>query len=495
MIFRTLFLLSILLFSACSDKNTKSNTDLNTSGSIADQNNTTLDQNESSQTILPLKTPKTVTIYIHGYNKSGYKREGVYGDINHDDVIDKVVEFTGFPTMFNYDKESFTNIIAITPYYGDEAPAYYSEDDINDIAIMTQRYGGGVPRYAAIIAKFAKHVMAETEAERINIVSGSFGSLITRWMIEKDIENLASDKKIARWLTIEGVLRGNYALSSERFLDLATDFFEESVDTEHMSYDWITENLTRERDKALSPLYKDILIGQMSSTDSETDQIGLNYLLALNGGFIPNDGYQLLRDTYFAEMADEAQFYAQTPTHTLLHVNHTGFGKDDGAHAVIATFLESNTRVKITLVNATVDDIKETTNIFSKDAEIVFESRVYSALAAERWGIEDAISERVYDSGALFVHGYKKDGETRYLNQVLFDDFVQSDQEILTLNMSAYEIDRSTIYNINELFLGANKEDLGDMQIEIPIKNDLLEIISDDAWRGYLKVEVINYPF
>ncbi|MCH9813006.1 MAG: hypothetical protein K0U47_03580 [Epsilonproteobacteria bacterium] len=485
-------ILSILLVGCGST----SETNLDTSGEVTNENNLTVDQNETNQSIAPQKVSKTVTIYVHGYDPSGYKEEATYGNIKHERIINKLSTFTKFPTMLNYDKETFTNLLTMTSYYGDTPPSYYTEDDINDIALLTQRYNGGVPRYATIIAKFAKHILKESGADQINIVSGSFGSLITRWMIEKDIENLASQKKIAKWLTIEGVIRGNYALSNDLFINIADNFFEASPDTLHMDYDWIEANLTPNRATATSPYYKNILIGQISSTDSQKDQIGLNYLLKLNkSDYIPNDGYQLLRDTYFAEIDTEAQFFGQTPTHTIFHQHHTGIDDDNGALATITTFLESNRRVRITLVNATVDDIHEDSNFLANDhAEIVFESRVYSEAVRDRWNISDAISERVYNSGALFVYDYDNDGDKIFMNQVLFDDFVQSNETSLKLNMNGFEIDRSNTYNIVELYLDSTRDNIGNLEVDIPIENGVIEVISDDDWHGYLQVEVIKYP-
>jgi hypothetical protein len=54
----------------------------------------------------------------------------------------------------------------------------------------------------------------------VNIVSGSFGSLIVRWMIENDLAALASSGAIARWLSVEGLLAGNWAASRDRLADL-----------------------------------------------------------------------------------------------------------------------------------------------------------------------------------------------------------------------------------------------------------------------------------
>jgi hypothetical protein len=500
--FYIVLLIGILIFTGCGgskDSKKSVSTDVELSGEVVDsdgidqvqevlqdknitqviEHNTTvvkeaIEQNTTVEKVVE-QSLKTVTIYVHGYNTQGYKREGVYGEVSYDSVLDKFVDFTGLPIFQNYDKDSFTNVLAITPYYGNQPPSYYTEQDIKDIDQVTQTYGGGIPRYATIIAKFAKHIMNESGADKVNIISASMGSLVTRWLIEKDIEGLSSSKKIDKWVSIEGVIKGNYALSKDFFLDLVGNYFEKSVDTNHMSYDWVSANLSQN-----NPYYNDIRIGQISGTDSETDSIGLNFLLVSK--FRPNDGYQLLRDTYFDD---------KNLTHTLFHVDHLGIKQKDGAYVNVASFLESDRRVKITLVDVTVDDIHEHINkLLNKNAEIVFTSEVFSPQAQERWNIVEPISERVYSGGSLKVHKYKDDGETRAVNQVIFDDYVLNGEKNLKIDMQSFEIDRSSKYNINELNSNT-RTNLGEVTVDVPLKNGIYEIISDDEWRGFLKVEVI----
>jgi hypothetical protein len=56
--------------------------------------------------------------------------------------------------------------------------------------------------------------------------------------------------------------------------------------------------------------------------------------------------------------------------------------------------------------------------------------------------------------------------------------------------MQSFEIDRSSKYNINELNSNT-RTNLGEVTVDVPLKNGTYEIISDDEWRGFLKVEVI----
>ena len=57
----------------------------------------------------------------------------------------------------------------------------------------------GVPRYAAIVGKYARYVMQRSGAEGVNLTCHSMGCLISHYIIENDVEKLASEGKIRRW--------------------------------------------------------------------------------------------------------------------------------------------------------------------------------------------------------------------------------------------------------------------------------------------------------
>jgi hypothetical protein len=200
-------------------------------------------------------------------------------------------------------------------------------------------------------------------------------------------------------MTAEGVIRGNYGYT--KIDSLAVDihsFIDDSAETRQMKYSWIEENLTPNRGVMENPYYSDILVGQISLTDSEKEQAGLKYIL-IEEGFQPNDGYQLLKDTYFGE----ADNYLQAPSHILIHTDHTGIEQSDATFITIANFLKAKKRVRITLLDATVSDIHESLTALDKDTETVFQSIVSSN--------DKEICQRVYNGGALNVYSYKKDGK------------------------------------------------------------------------------------
>lgn len=465
MIYKTLLLTFLLLFTACGDNGKK---DIRVINTLSEQNITT-----------PKVIKKTITIYIHGYSKSGYNQQGVYGNINHDIVIDNLAEFTNLPTMQNYDENS-THILAVTPYYGNQAPEYYTEQDLADIEAVTKTYGGGIPRYATIIAKFAKHVMKESGADQLNIVSASMGSLVTRWLIEKDIEQLASQKKIKKWLSIEGVIRGNYAASNSILMELVDPIEKQHIDTKHMDYEWINKNL--EGTSASHPNYKDIQMGFISSTHDKDG--ALDTLLAINGQLQPNDGVQLLKDTKFSTTPNH------TPTYTHFYQDHLGIKDDKGAWAGVATFLSSKKRVKITLLSAQASDLHEHINWLNKKAEIVFESEVSSSKVYEHFGIDESISERIVAGGALNLIKYKNENESKIVGQVIFNDFVLEDENELSVKITGYELDKYAIYGVREPSFKSSKASLGTVELNIPLENATIEVFGQD-WSGVVKVEVL----
>jgi len=445
---------------------------------------------------------RTVTVYVHGFKSDGHERNTVYGNEYSDEFSSKLRAFTGFPSIFTYNKNNFSNLLIGVEFYGSKAPSYYIKSDKNDIEATSD----GIPKYSLIVAKFIKHIMKETKANKVNIVSVSMGSLITRYMIEKNLENLASDRKIEKWITVEGVLRGNYALTKlddidSRLVQNIIDFFNNAPETEQMKYQWIEKNLTRNRAVMDSIYYKNILLGQISLTDSEKDGgvglkyifptdkgINLKHMIANHGGFQPNDGYQLVQDTYCSTVNTNMQ----VPSHTLIHTDHVGVNTNDGVFASLTAFLEARKRVRITLIDVTVNNLHEKIiPRLNEDAEIVFENKIFSKQVKDKFFTMSPISERNYDSGLLPIHYFQEEREPKRIQQVLFDDFVLNNENKVQIKVEAYELDRSFKYKIEEFITIEPKESLGSTIVSVDLVNGVYKIVSRD-WSGYIKVEVVE---
>ena len=210
---------------------------------------------------------RTATIYVDGFHPEGAARTGVYGAETADPLLDRIAALMDFPTSSQPGALLLPNVITTAPYYGDTPPDYYTAQDVADVDAITQAWGGGVPRYALIVAKYSRHVLDLSGADQVNFVSASFGSLIVRWLIEKNVEGLAGDGRIARWLTIEGLVAGSWAASQEDLVGLMEFVQAPSVDVGQMRYAWVEQNLHTPRTQTDNLLFAGILIGQFGSTE------------------------------------------------------------------------------------------------------------------------------------------------------------------------------------------------------------------------------------
>jgi len=414
---------------------------------------------------------RTVNIYIHGYDQEGEKETDTYGNDESDEVLKNIAKTTGYATMENYKQESNKDIIVMTDYYGKNAPEYYSPEDRQDIDNVKE----GIPRYALIVAKYVRHILKVTKTQNVNIISASMGTLVSRYLIEKNLENLSSEKKIKKWLSFEGVIHGNIAASKEDLKDILDIFKPQPVEVEQMQYKWVKKNLNIN-----SPYFNNIQIGFESSTNDDLSKKALTKLLLIDGGFdyTPNDGVQAVKDTFFKNPC----------THVLFHETHSSLVDNMAVWGFAATFLTSKKHVRITLTEAVVTDLHER---LSSNAEIVFESSVHSLKAQEKWNFEKAIDERLLDSGYLKRYKYKNAGDKKALNQVVFNSYILDSEDKLTLEITPYELDLNVKYGVKELS-DNKKESLGKGTSPVPMKNGTYEISGAD-WRGKVKVEVDNY--
>ena len=440
----------------------------------------------------------TATIVIHGFDPDGANQEGLFGEDDLDEILlQQVGDFAGLPV--NDGSTSLPpNVIATTTYYGDTPPSYYSAQDIAELNAVTKQYGGGIPRYALIIAKYARHVMDRSGASQVNIVSASLGSFVGRWMIEKDSDSLVSDGKVARWLSLEGVLCGNWAASNELVQDLWDDFGTPSIDVEHMKYEWIEANLHSPRREADNPLLGDILIGmEMSSRDTAGDGT-LTDIMLLEGDFHANDGVVTVDDSYFASMSEQSKFFGLPTTHSWMHVNHYELKDYQPAMMQIANFLIQRRRVIATVTRLQVTNTEEPGDFWWDwmPAEVVINSDVHSPLGLAQWGITESVCTRGVEGASSPIYEFDDDGQELALAHIIFDEFVGEEETTLEINLGCFEIDWSEKYGVFEPLDGDGNE-LGTTLFVIGTNapGTTTQEFSTTNFNGTVQIQVIDYPF
>ncbi len=440
----------------------------------------------------------TATIVIHGFDPDGADHEGIFGE---DDLTEpllwQVADYAGLPV--NDGSASLPiNVIATTTYYGSTPPSYYTSQDIAELNAITKQYGGGIPRYALIISKYAKHIMERSGAHQINIVSASMGSFVGRWLIEKDSGSLASDGKIARWLSLEGVLCGNWAASNDFVQDLWSDFGTPSIDVEQMNYAWVEANLHSPRRSADNHLYSDILIGMEMSTRDTAGDGALTDIMLLEGEFYANDGVVTVEDGHFESMSAQSKFFDLATTSTWLHVNHYELQEYQAAMMQIANFLTQRKRVTAKIIRLQVTNPEEPDDFWWDwmPAEIVIESEVHSPVASSQWGITEAICTRGIEGASSPIHEFNDYGEEQNPNHIVFDEFVSGAELTLEINIGCFEIDWSDKYDVYEP-LDGDGNNLGSTYLSIEVSNlgTAMQEFNTDNFNGTLQIQVIDYPF
>ena len=440
---------------------------------------------------------RTATIFVHGFNPDGWSEVGVFGEDDWEDSMTPFAELAGLPHIGQPGGINFPNCVASTHYYGDTPPDYYDADDLADLDAINAQWGGGVPRYALIVAKYARRILEISGAEQINFFSGSYGSFVTRWLIEKDVEGLASEGKIARWLSAEGVLSGHWAASNDVMIFLWEEFSVPSLDVDQLHYDWVETHLHSPRWQADNPDYGNILISMMGSVNDSANDGYMTDAMLLLGEFQPNDGVVGLYDSYFHEVLPASQFLGLTPMQGYFDVDHYSLADYPAAWATVTSFLTGRKRARVTLTRTQVEDMHEPDD-WAWDftpAEIVIQNRVWSPLAEDLWQIIDPLTERHREAANSPIYEFGDHGSTLILNHSIFDAMVEEGETELRVDLWAEEIDWDEKYDIFEIIgVGDPTDDLGGTSITLPLVNGTYSFNAPD-WNGDLLVEVFDYPF
>jgi hypothetical protein len=440
---------------------------------------------------------RTATIYVHGFDLVGVDRHGVFGEPLDEPLADSVAALIGLPASHDSAGPLPIDVVTGPAYYGDLPPSYYSAADRAEIDALTREWGGGVPRYAFIAARYARRVLERSGAERVNFVSASFGSLIVRWLIEKNVCGLASEGRIARWLTIEGVVGGNWAASHPDVVGLLAIVQPDPIDVRHMDGAWIESHLHAPRSEADSPYYGNILIGQIGSTDDTGNDGLLRDAMLVAGDYQPNDGVQALPDTRFQTITAASRYAGRAPMFAPFHTDHLGLRDSRAAWSQGAVFLMGSRRVTVTLTSAQVSNLREPHQPWWdwRPAEVLFESRVYSEAAERRWGITDPIAAYVKEGAAIPLRRYRANGENQLFAWDLFDGLVLPEETTLRVELRGAEVDNDPRYGVYETLTTPSYDNLGGASVTVSTRTPGTYTFAAADWSGTLSVQVFDYAF
>lgn len=429
---------------------------------------------------------RTATIVVRGFDKDGASSHGTFGTDVREDTVTNLAATVGLPTA---DVAPFApNQVAYANYYGDTPPPYYTAQDLAELAAVTATYGGGVPRYALITAKYAKEVMRRSGAQQINLFGVSMGGLVSRWMVEKDVEGLVSSGKVARWIIVEGVVAGNWIASEggSTLQDAMRDALDlDPIDLQHMTYSWIDTHIHNPHDEADNPLLGLVPIHIWIPSDDNYN----SYALTL-ASRKPNDGVQLLRDTFFHGLSPQSKYLGLNPTRSCVHATHESSKNHKGLRAGIAADLFGRRRVTVKLSQVYVKNSKERSSL--GNGEYVFGVSVYSPRAQQLYGITEPIHEYRYDD-TNFPYYRIPAQTTATLDAVWFDDMILPGETSLELVTNTVEIDYDLLYGITEDITNAY-DHMADTSIQISTETPGTYYIDTSDWSGVINVTLTDYP-
>lgn len=384
----------------------------------------------------------TLTIVAGGIDSNGPSSTGQYGVVGTGSVLRQVAARMGVPTgdVAPNAPNQFSEFV----FYGTQPPPYYSASDTAEV----DRQQRGTPRYALIIAKGIRHLMARTGARHVNLVGASLGGMTSRYIIEKDLEGLCSSGVIVRWLTIESTAGGAYLAQlltrNQLTLPILSLLFRQPIDPTDLltvSYDFAEREFnTPDSHRSTCPFLANIIVGHQISSDFEFNNRYATYL----SGVKPNDGLLLTQDQRLHQIDARP---LRGPATVVHDTNHDSVRHDEGAHAALANFLRSRRRVTVRLLLAQVRTLPE--QALHGDGEVAFVANIRSPEAQREWGVTDEIATVNDINGMSPLHSFGVN-QTKALNEVVFDWFVAPGEQRLELRLSAFEIDHSMWYGVLE---------------------------------------------
>jgi hypothetical protein len=409
--------------------------------------------------------PKTISIWVHGFasHSTSSSDTTTYGAIVGCNDLGAALATYEPQLPCASDGDNAPNQIAAVEYYGSVPASWLSQSDIMEIEQYPYLEGPtGLQRYGLIVAKFIKWRLSATGADYVNLACHSMGCEISRYIIENDIEGLASSNRIVRWETNCGVIAG--AQFSRLYDNPNVQMYAQALGLGTVSDFALMNPLYAEEYAAAydhqlyegnSPLYGGILIHMATGTDPDLPEaLGFSLIDDVpdeNPGDNPNDGIMFTFDEFFH--SQQSQGSTVTPSGTVMQASHSYFyvshidePKYEGAHMLMAAGLFHRRKVIVTLQSISLTNDFETDSptplmVGPPPAEIVAQTTVdYNSYTLPTYGTSATIDtdQIAYRSPEMFQQTM---GTTLMPNQVLFDAPVFDNQTDFDLNVVLTETD------------------------------------------------------
>lgn len=447
----------------------------------------------------------TITVWVHGfYNKKPEDiKNMVYGkDRGCSDLEEKLQQF-GVNRPCSDTQAGKLSPVQLTSveYYGAVPADYLSQKDIEEIEKYPYDKETALHRYALIVAKFIKYKLSQTGATNVNLACHSMGCLISRYMIENDIENLATDNRVVRWFTSAGVIAGARLArlyDNPKVQDTAKLIGLELSDFVVMHPDFVMDYAAvwdHRLYEGNSPLLSGIYINHYAATDPKIKEAFNIALLDLNNpGDEPNDGIMYTLDEYFHNQEDSGAFFTKdnekiTASRSYNYVDHMTLPETDGAGILATAALFHKMKVIITLDEVYLKKDRENHKPLDGEhgtppAEISAQVEIrYNPYIKNQYKIDAPVHIATVEHRSSDLFTMNQD-ETKSVNLTIFDGPVFDEMDKIYLRLKLLEVDYYPRFGIKEWSFDIHQE-LISFENYVDLKDYTFDIEND-----YIKAKI-----
>lgn len=453
----------------------------------------------------------TLTIWVHGYNNSNSDWDTtVYGSVGSCSGILGDLEEFGIDTPCGNTEQGALapNQRVKVEYYGAlPDTSWLTPEDIAEIEMFPGQTGVlGLHRYALIVAKFMRHRLEISGATHINIACHSMGCLISRLIIEQNIENLASEGRFVRWFTSAGVIAGarlSRLYDNASVQEVAELFGIGQSDFIHMNPDYVQDEVCwydHRLREGNNPLLSGMIIHHMCATDPHiAEALGIALLDLNNPGDEPNDGIMYTLDEFFHSQDPQVAFHAKDgsivpASHSTYYIDHMNLPDAPGAGVLATATLFHSRKIYIRLRTLELKNDRESHGLFDGEngaspAEIVVESEVrYNPYVQETFGKNILIHESLLEHRApeMFT---QDQGTIMPWSWPIYIAPVLDEMESLHLEFKLLEVDWYPRMNVQEWVFDTD-EQLLSYSGQVPLSDHEFEL-ENEYVRAVIEVNIV----
>jgi len=452
----------------------------------------------------------TLTVWVHGYSNSMSDWDtDTYGEVTScSGILGDMKEFGIDRPCGNTAQGALApNQFLKVNYYGAIPADWLTPDQIAEIEAYPGQTGNyGLHRYALIVAKLLRKRLEMSGATHINVACHSMGCLVTRYIIERNIENLAAERRFVRWFTSAGVIAGARLArlyDNITVQELGTAFGIGQSDFIHMNPDFVQDEVCWWDHKLWegnNPLLSGMIIHHMCATDPRIAEALNIALLDLNNpGDEPNDGIMYTMDEFFHSQADGVAFQAADgsgapASNSFYYIDHMSLPKTKAAGVLATANLFHNRRVRISLKELHLKKDRESHGLFDGEngtppADIIIESAVrYNPYIKQTYGQDILIHEQLlaHRSPEMFN---QLEGTTIPWDKTIFMAPVFDEMTSLWLDLRLLEVDWYPRFGVQEWIFDKDQL-LGSFTGQVSLTNHTFEV-DNEYVRATIEVRMI----